>query len=226
MRIEFRLISSVLTAFLFSSIAPPAHADEIPIEIVGQPTVTQGSDFEPVVDPDLANIPVEPHAYEGPVDQQILSPDDLSLLQPKTDLEVPEGSAARASAAAPLEEDKTVTNETPIPAGVKLPDVSSTGGLSYEYPIDVPAFRGLEPKLALNYNSSRKTKVGGTYQGWLGYGWGLDGVPVIERMRPKLGIPSFDDSKNEAERDIYVRRHRRYGDLRYDSRRNVRQGRR
>ncbi|RFZ81579.1 hypothetical protein D0Y60_23820 [Shinella sp. WSJ-2] len=183
-----------------------ARADEIPIEIVGQPDVTQGSEYAPVVDLDLANLPVEPHAYEGRADEQVLSPDDLSLLQPESELAMPEGSAARAAAAgaAPLEEDKTVTNETPIPAGVKLPDVSSTGGLSYEYPIDVPAFRGLEPKLSLNYNSSRKTKVAGTYQGWLGYGWGLDGISVIERMRPKMGIPSFDDSKIEDERDIYV----------------------
>jgi RHS repeat-associated protein len=204
-RIEFRLISSVLASIVFSSVTLPAKADEIPIEIVGQPDLIQSSDLEPVVDLDLANVPVEPHAYEGPVDQQVLSPDELLFLRPEGDSATAEGAASReAAAAAPLEDGKTVTNETPIPAGVKLPDVSSTGGLSYEYPIDVPVFRGLEPKLGLNYNSSRKTKVSGTYQGWLGYGWGLEGVSVIERARPKLGIPSFDDSKIEAERDIYV----------------------
>lgn len=183
----------------------PANADEIPIEIIGQPIATRDSEYEPVVDLDLANIPVEPHAYEGPIAKQVLSPDDQALLSPEIELTTPDSSAARASAAAaPVAEEETITNETPIPVGVKLPDVSNTGGLSYDYPIDVPAFRGLEPKLSLNYNSSRKTKVGGTYQGWLGYGWSLEGVPVIERMRPKMGIPSFQDSKIEAERDIYA----------------------
>lgn len=104
MRYNYRTISSVLAAVLFSSVALQARADEIPIEIVGQPDVTQGSEYAPVVDLDLANVPVEPHAYEGPADEQVLSPDDLSLLQPEGELTMPEGSAARAAAAgaAPL----------------------------------------------------------------------------------------------------------------------------
>ena len=46
--------------------------------------------------------------------------------------------------------------------------------------------------------------MSGTYQGWLGYGWGLEGISVIERMRPKFGVPSFDDTKVADEQDIYV----------------------
>lgn len=69
-----------------------------------------------------------------------------------------------------------------------LGDVTNNGAFSYRYPIDVPAFRGLEPKLSLTYNSSRKTRNGGDYQGWLGYGWGLSGVPVIERAGYALGV--------------------------------------
>ncbi|TCQ16657.1 RHS repeat-associated protein [Rhizobium sp. PP-CC-3G-465] len=72
-----------------------------------------------------------------------------------------------------------------------LGDVTNNGSFSYTYPIDVPAFRGLQPKLELNYNSSRKTKTGGNYQGWLGFGWGLSGVPVIERAGAMLGIPQY-----------------------------------
>lgn len=75
-----------------------------------------------------------------------------------------------------------------------VPDTSgSTGNLSYRIAIDVPEFRGLEPKLALRYDSSRKTRRGGLYQPWLGHGWGLDGLDVIERASPGYGIPSFDD---------------------------------
>lgn len=44
-------------------------------------------------------------------------------------------------------------------------DVTNNGAFSYQFPIEIPAFRGLEPKLALAYNSSRKTKTSGDYQG-------------------------------------------------------------
>jgi RHS repeat-associated protein len=77
-------------------------------------------------------------------------------------------------------------------------DVTNNGAFSYRYPIDIPAFRGLEPKLALTYSSMRKTKTGGDYQGWLGYGWGLSGVPVIERAGYALGIPQYRDD------DVYL----------------------
>jgi hypothetical protein len=76
-------------------------------------------------------------------------------------------------------------------AQTTLGDVTNNGAFSYRYPIDVPAFRGLEPKLSLTYNSSRKTRTGGDYQGWLGYGWGLSGVPVIERAGAMLGAPQY-----------------------------------
>ena len=49
-----------------------------------------------------------------------------------------------------------------------------TGGLSHNIPIEVaPGRHGMEPKLALNYNSA-----GGN--GWLGVGWELE-MGAIER---------------------------------------------
>jgi RHS repeat-associated protein len=200
---HFRCVVSglfLLTSFLSIS---AAHADEIPIENLPQLVESTGGDDDGEI-ADSLKVPVEPHAYEGPRDEQILSPDDLQL---QLDLAAPVELSARAggAAAASAEEPVIVGGEaSPLPVKVSLPEVQSTGGLEYSVPIDVPAFRGLEPKLTLNYNSSRKTQVSGTYQGWLGYGWGLDGVSVIERMRPKMGVPSFDDSKNAVERDIYV----------------------
>ncbi|WP_027992004.1 RHS repeat-associated core domain-containing protein [Sinorhizobium meliloti] len=70
-------------------------------------------------------------------------------------------------------------------------EVTNNGVFTYNYPIEIPAFRGLEPKIGLNYNSGRKTKTGGEYQGWLGHGWGLSGVPVIERAGYQLGVPQY-----------------------------------
>jgi RHS repeat-associated protein len=75
---------------------------------------------------------------------------------------------------------------------LKVPDIGGAGTLDYFYDIDVPAFYGVEPKISLNYSSTRKTKTGGPYQGWLGYGWGVNGFDVIERARPKGSVPGFD----------------------------------
>jgi hypothetical protein len=200
---HFRCVVSGLFLLTSSLSISTALADEIPIENLPQLTESAGGDDAAAI-ADSLKVPVEPHAYEGPRNEQVLSPDDLQL---QLDLAAPEQSSARASASAAASTGEvTITgaDENPVPVIASLPDVQSTGGLEYSVPIDVPAFRGLEPKLSLNYNSGRKTTVSGTYQGWLGYGWGLDGVSVIERMRPKMGVPSFDDSKNAAERDIYV----------------------
>ncbi|HEY3356583.1 MAG TPA: RHS repeat-associated core domain-containing protein [Polyangia bacterium] len=59
------------------------------------------------------------------------------------------------------------------------------GSLQSSIPIGVPGFHGLEPKLALTYSSS-----GGN--GFVGVGWGLAGVSVIERASPGGGVPRFD----------------------------------
>ncbi|WP_198032228.1 RHS repeat-associated core domain-containing protein [Mesorhizobium sp. LNHC252B00] len=95
----------------------------------------------------------------------------------------------------------TTTSGDPEAIGtpkVDLPKSSGNGNLGYSIGIDVPAFHGIEPQIALNYNSSRKSKLGGLYQGWLGYGWGLDGLDVIERATPGYGMPAYDAN------DIYL----------------------
>ncbi len=99
---------------------------------------------------------------------------------------------AAAMAATSTEPALAETVETSAKASV--PNVSGTGNLTSSIPLDVPGFRGLEPSLALNYDSSRKTKIGATYQGWLGYAWGLDGFDVIERASVGYGVPAFDAS--------------------------------
>ncbi|MBA8882035.1 RHS repeat-associated core domain-containing protein [Phyllobacterium myrsinacearum] len=81
-----------------------------------------------------------------------------------------------------------------VPEKASVPDIAGTGNLSQSIAIDVPGFRGLEPKLSLNYNSARKTKIGGNYQGWLGYGWGLDGIDTIERASVGYGVPAYENA--------------------------------
>lgn len=106
----------------------------------------------------------------------------------------------RSSAASVTDDDTTVNgvSESALRVGTSQMDVTNNGVFSYKYPLEIPAFRGLEPKLSLTYNSGRKTKIGGEYQGWLGYGWGLSGVPVIERAGYQLGVPQY------VEEDVYL----------------------
>lgn len=81
-----------------------------------------------------------------------------------------------------------------VAASAEITDVRSSGSFVYEYPIEVPEYFGIEPKLSLKYDSSRKTKTGGLYQGWLGYGWGLEGIATIERARSEQGVPAYADT--------------------------------
>ncbi|WP_432288770.1 toxin TcdB middle/N-terminal domain-containing protein (plasmid) [Aminobacter sp. BA135] len=99
-------------------------------------------------------------------------------------------AAAMAAASATATPTETIQSS----ARASVPNVSGTGNLTSSILLDVPGFRGLEPSLTLTYDSSRKTKTGATYQGWLGYAWGLEGFDVIERASVGYGVPAFDAS--------------------------------
>jgi len=61
------------------------------------------------------------------------------------------------------------------------------GALQTTVPLEVPAFHGVEPRLALAYSSS-----GGA--GFAGVGWSLAGLGAIERVSPGQGAPRYDAS--------------------------------
>jgi RHS repeat-associated protein len=65
------------------------------------------------------------------------------------------------------------------------------GSFSHSIPIEVPGFRGLEPKIGLSYSSEGRN-------GFVGVGWGLAGFSSIQRANAGLGTPKFDSA------DIYV----------------------
>jgi hypothetical protein len=65
------------------------------------------------------------------------------------------------------------------------------GSFSQVVPIQVPAFRGLEPKIGLGYSSEAGN-------GFVGVGWSLGGVSVIQRAGPGRGTPRYDST------DIYL----------------------
>ncbi|WAS90514.1 SpvB/TcaC N-terminal domain-containing protein [Nannocystis punicea] len=62
---------------------------------------------------------------------------------------------------------------------------ASHGTYGDRIPIEVPAFRGITPELALTYDSSGEN-------GESGVGWSLDGAGVVERASPGKGAPNYD----------------------------------
>jgi RHS repeat-associated protein len=64
--------------------------------------------------------------------------------------------------------------------------LEATGGWKYSVPIEVPAFRGLEPKIDLRYNSSAPNGIAGV-------GWSVGGFSEITRSPVdwNLGLPVF-----------------------------------
>jgi hypothetical protein len=62
--------------------------------------------------------------------------------------------------------------------------VNSNGTYQRSFPIDVPPYHGLEPQLALTYNSGGRNDIAGP-------GWSLSGWSIIERVNPRKGAPGY-----------------------------------
>jgi hypothetical protein len=84
-----------------------------------------------------------------------------------------------AAAASATEDDEGVSE------GLKQKVDQSNAAFGETIAIDVPAFHGIEPQLALTYDSSRDN-------GPVGVGWRLDGLSVIERASLRNGAPRYD----------------------------------
>ncbi len=83
----------------------------------------------------------------------------------------------------------------PKPQAAKGPQPSFTawnGSYVDRIDIDVPSFRGLEPDLALVYDSSRGISNFKNVGGSLGVGWTLQGLSVIERTAGSVLIAGSD----------------------------------
>lgn len=61
------------------------------------------------------------------------------------------------------------------------------GQFTYDLPIQVPVFHGLEPSLAVHYTSDLSN-------GWLGQGWALAGTSGIARVGVRQAAPRFDST--------------------------------
>jgi RHS repeat-associated protein len=75
--------------------------------------------------------------------------------------------------------------------------IDSSGNFTQSIPIDVPQYHGLQPALSLRYNS-------GGPDGFLGAGWSIGGLSIIERSSPRRGAPNFGLILGTAPADIYL----------------------
>jgi len=91
--------------------------------------------------------------------------------------------AAQAQTQLPVQSLPTASS------GLKAQDQvdGANGSFVQTIPIDVPSFFGIEPKLALNYDTKRGN-------GPLGMGWRVDGLSMIRRASPGRGAPTFDSA--------------------------------
>ena len=98
-------------------------------------------------------------------------------------------SSTTSTATSPPSAPKDVIQDLTQP---KMPEAAFSGSFTTSVPIEVPAFRGLEPKLRLSYDSNRSSSYGGLRAGQLGVGWSLEGFPEIVRTSAIDGAPRFD----------------------------------
>ncbi|PDT29701.1 hypothetical protein CO660_12460 [Rhizobium sp. L9] len=106
------------------------------------------------------------------------------------------GATTLAATATTVQPDSAAVN---APEKASVPQISSNGSLTHLIELGTPEYRDIAPKFALHYDSARRSRLGGLYQGWLGYGWGLDGLNVIERESGGGGVPALSNPV-----DVYV----------------------
>lgn len=80
----------------------------------------------------------------------------------------------------------------PRSAKFEPPETPYNGAFTRSFPIDVPPFFELTPKLSLNYNSGDNRQRSGDGLSVLGVGWTLVGGGLIERQSHRGGLPRFD----------------------------------
>jgi YD repeat-containing protein len=173
--------------------APPA-----PPLGAGVPLISSGPQKMPDVSSEaVPDKPASPPASKAAPDPAPATKNDAVKPGQRDAAAAPSAATAAASTLAAGDPDTGGSSSNGI-LSPSVPTFGADGALRYSYSIDVPDFRGLEPDISLNYDSGRKTKLTAGYQGWLGFGWGLDGFDVIERQRPRGGVPAFDGN------DVYL----------------------
>jgi Insecticide toxin TcdB middle/N-terminal region/FG-GAP-like repeat/Salmonella virulence plasmid 65kDa B protein len=155
--------------------------------------------------PDVPTLPTLGESEEQPFPQATESGEAPPLPPASKTLPTSGQTSTSPSAAGALPGAITAFAAVPTGTSVNVPALAAkppynavNGSFVYRVALDLPPFHGIEPKLAFAYNSSTKLSGGGQSQGWLGFGWVLDGLDVIERATARRGTPRYTAS------DIYL----------------------
>jgi RHS repeat-associated protein len=178
---KVRAVSVSLLVLAALSGAPVVRAqDEVPVSDPAGPEALIPSDDAPET--------------EAP------APSELETVEAEPEAATEEPAAAVVAAAAagtPSNDPAMQVLSVPVLANAPAP-ASFNGSYTTSVPIQVPEFRGIEPKLSLVYDSSQGMKAGGFYAGFVGSGWRLSGFPDVVRVSPGKGVANLDSS------DVYL----------------------
>jgi RHS repeat-associated protein len=172
---KVRAVSVSLLVLAALSGAPVVRAqDEVPVSDPAGPEALIPSDDAPET--------------EAP------APSELETVEAEPEAATEEPAAAVVAAAAagtPSNDPAMQVLSVPVLANAPAP-ASFNGSYTTSVPIQVPEFRGIEPKLSLVYDSSQGMKAGGFYAGFVGSGWRLSGFPDVVRVSPGKGVANLD----------------------------------
>ena len=154
----------------------------------GEPADTDGAAVAPGSDDGSAAEPALSEPTTGSEDASTTEPDD-AVLAPDAAGEAMSIEEPSDPGVEPLRESTLITDFA-TPHGIQ-----SDGAYRYSYPLALPSFRGLEPKLSLDYTSLGWTAR--DVDNFLGSGWRLGGLSKIER-RTATGGPAPHDELRGA----------------------------
>ncbi|TQV65616.1 toxin TcdB middle/N-terminal domain-containing protein, partial [Aliiroseovarius halocynthiae] len=152
-------------------------------------TVSAFADEGGQSDVPVITIPVATDADGGDGTDVSVNTESASALIDESDqFDAPGVANAAAADGGDGPDASVITNSRLAPISVPN-NVGTDGAFSYSVPIKIPAFRGLEPNLSLNYNSQNKSRGGA--DDIIGRGWSLGGLSSIERVSVGNGAPTY-----------------------------------
>ena len=180
----------------------PAIAQETSAPMNGPETLSPSEPI-PEISPGDPTLPTDPQTPPDPLIEGPLLPDPLAPPDPADEelaqeLLPEDALSADANAMAMMSaSDESADDANPKPTDLfnytpTDPQSLGTGAFSDSVAIVLPPFRGLEPKLSLDYSSRGGIRAGGWNAGFVGVGWSLGGLPEVVRVSPGGGTPRFD----------------------------------
>lgn len=175
-----------------------------PVETIPEPPdVPLLPPIPPVDLSDLVGAQAEPESERATEPSTSEAANPSAETAPASPDSAPPSGAQSNAASVASSSSGAISYEIPGQRGEPVYDISE-GTFGYHFDLDLPAFHGIEPALSFAYSSTRGSRIGGLNQGWLGVGWVLEGIDVIERASHFQGAPWYDNPAVTAGDDIFL----------------------